>query len=583
MVMERSEGSVVLAFCAALCVALGAGIVGGPRAAEKPAAEEPPATVGRVVEGARYAVAAAAPEASEAALRVLEEGGNAADALVAASFVMAVVRPQSTGIGGGGFVIYHDAARNEQVAIDGREKAPAEATESMYLDSRGNPTRDSREGPRAAGVPGLVAMLADLHEAKGKLDWARLVQPAIDLAERGFPVPPSLAHAVAKYREVLARYPDSAALFLPGGRPLEAGDIFKQPDLGRTLREIASKKKEGFYQGPVAETLSRKTRVAGGHITTEDLAKYETRRPEPVRGKYRGHDVVSMPIPSSGGVILIEMLNVLSTWEDLEPLGWHRPDHLHVLGEVMKRAFADRALHLGDVKNVPVDMLTSQAHAEALRRSIDLEHATPASQLEGGPAGPERPHTTHISVIDAEGNVASSTQTINTSLGSCFVVGGTGILLNNEMDDFSAKPGAANAFGLVQSAKNAIAPGKRPLSSMTPTIVLRDGRPVLVVGSPGGPRIISAVLQVVSNVIDFGMALDRAVAAPRVHHQWKPDVLEVESGINRAVVEALGARGHVVRVLEQREIGEVQAIQVRPDGRRVAVSDPRGEGRPAAR
>ncbi len=587
MVMERSEGSVVLAFCAALGVALGAAVVGSPRAADGHGdAHAAAPRTGRVAvaEGTRYAVAAAAPEASDAGLRVLEEGGTAADALVASSFVMAVVRPQSTGIGGGGFVIYHDAATSTQSALDGRERAPGEATENMYLDSRGNPTRDRLEGPRAAGVPGLVAMLADLHEKHGKLPWARLVQPAIDLAEKGFPVPPSLARAIAQHQAVLSRFPASSEVFMPEGRPLQEGDTFKQPDLARTLRAVAREGKAGFYQGEVAQAIARKTRASGGHISVDDLAGYETRALEPVRGTYRGYDVVSMPPPSSGGVALVEMLNVLGTWDDLEPLGWHRPDHLHVLAEVMKRAYADRAEHLGDVPGVPVGALTGPARAAELRAGIDLERATPSSQVRAaGPAGPERPHTTHISVIDAAGNVASSTQTVNTGLGSCFVVAGTGILLNNEMGDFAAKPGTPNNYGLVESAKNAIAPHKRPLSSMTPSIVLRDGRPVLVVGSPGGPRIISSVLQVVSNVLDFDMALDRAVAAPRVHHQWKPDELEVEPGVNQAVVEALGARGHIVRVLDHRGLGEVQAIQVRADGTKVAVSDPRGEGRPAAR
>lgn len=588
--MEQSEGSVVLAFCAALSVALGAAVIGSPRAAEDPPEHlEASPGAGRVqlAQGARYAVAAAAPEASDAGLRVLEDGGNAADALVTTSFVMAVVRPQSTGIGGGGFVIYHDAAKNAQLALDGRERAPADASEKMFLDSRGNPTHDNLDGPRAAGVPGLVAMLADLHARQGSLPWARLVQPAIDLAEGGFPVSPSLARAVASNQDVLALYPASRGLFLPEGRPLQAGDTFKQPELALTLRAIAREGAAGFYAGAVADALSRRVRAAGGHITMADLASYKTVEREPVRGAYRGREVVSMPPPSSGGVALIEMLNLLGTWEGgLADLGWHRAAHLHVLAEVMKRAYADRAEHLGDPDfvTVPVKTLIGAARAKELRAGISMERATPAAELHAGrPAGPERGHTTHISVVDAQGNVASSTQTVNTSLGSKFVAGGTGVLLNNEMGDFAAKPGVPNNYGLVESANNAIAPQKRPLSSMTPTIVLQGGRPVLVVGSPGGPRIISSVLQVVSNVLDFDMALDRAVAAPRVHHQWRPDRLEVEPGINSTVVEALGGRGHVVRVLAGRELGEVQAIQVRPNGTRVAVSDPRGEGRPAAR
>jgi gamma-glutamyltranspeptidase/glutathione hydrolase len=586
--MDKSEGSVVLAFCGALGVALLLAVAGAPRGAEHghaSAAEHGARSQAQTAEGQQHAVAAAAPEASDAALRVLEEGGNAADALVAASFVMAVVRPQSTGIGGGGFVIYHDAASGTQSAIDGRERAPQNARPNMYLDSRGNPTRESLDGARAAAVPGLVAMLWDLHQARGskKVTWERLVQPAIDLAEKGFPVPPSLARAIEARREVIARYASSRSLFTPDGRALKTGDLFVQADLGRTLRAIATQGRDGFYAGKVAEDISFSNRSAGGEITTKDLADYAVRRPAVVRGTYRGHEVVSMPPPSSGGVHLIEMLNVLGTY-DLEDLGWHRPDHLHVLAETMKRAYADRAEHMGDVPTVPVKLLTSADYAAQLRAGIVMAHATPAAQIRSGrPAGPERPHTTHISVIDAQGNAASSTQTINTSLGSGFVATGTGIVLNNEMDDFAAKPGTPNFYGLVQGEQNAIEPGKRPLSSMTPTIVLREGKPVLIVGSPGGSRIITSVLQVISNVIDFSMALDRAVAAPRVHHQWLPDELELEPGVPQATIDELGARGHIMRVLAHDGMGEIQAIQIKPSGTRVAASDPRGEGRPAAR
>ncbi|MCO5169478.1 MAG: gamma-glutamyltransferase [Planctomycetes bacterium] len=593
MMMERSEGSVVLAFCAALVVAVGAAVVGRPRAAERPAAE-PRVVRQQSAEGLRHAVAAAAPEASDAGLRVLEEGGNAADALVTASFVMAVVRPQSTGIGGGGFVLYHDARTRTQTALDGRERAPAAASEAMYLDSRGRPTRESLDGPRAAAVPGLVAMLWELYQrhgsgaAGGPVSWSRLVQPAIELAEEGFPVPPSLARAIARRKEVLERYPAARDLFMPKGRPLQAGDILRQPGLGRTLRAIAREGRAGFYEGPVAAELAFKTRAAGGLLSTEDLAAYEVVERQPLRTTYRRREVVSMPPPSSGGVALIQMLNLLGTWEEgLGQVRWHSPDHLHILAETMKRAYADRAEHLGDPDfvSVPVARLTGTPYALELRRGLAMDRAMPARELRAGlPAGPlEREHTTHISVVDARGSAASSTQTVNTDLGSGFIAGDTGVLLNNEMDDFAAKPGEPNAYGLVQGRQNAIQPGKRPLSSMTPTFVLHEGRPILVLGSPGGPRIINTVLQVLSNVVDFDMPLDRAVAAPRIHHQWLPDELLVEPGVSPATVSALGARGHVVRVLEGRAMGDVQAIQVRPSGARVAVSDPRGEGRPSSR
>ncbi|MCW5767035.1 MAG: gamma-glutamyltransferase, partial [Phycisphaeraceae bacterium] len=511
------------------------------------------------------------PEASDAGLRVLEEGGNAADAMVTASFVMAVVRPQSTGIGGGGFALYHDARSRTQTALDGRERAPAGATETMYLDSRGNPTRDSLDGPRAAGVPGLVAMLWELHQrhGRGALTWARLVQPAIDLAEEGFPVPPSLARAIANRREVLQRHPASRDLFMPKGRSLQAGDIFRQPGLGRTLRAIAREGRAGFYAGPVAAELSFKTRAAGGVLTQEDLAAYAVAERQPLRTTYRRREVVTMPPPSSGGVALIQMLNVLSTWEEgLGQLRFHSPDHLHVLAETMKRAFADRAEHLGDPDSVtvPVGRLTGVPYALELRRGIAMDRAMPSRELRAGlPAGPlEREHTTHISVIDAHGNAASSTQTVNTDLGSGFVAGDTGVLLNNEMDDFAAKPETPNAYGLIGGDANAIGPGKRPLSSMTPTLVFENGQPMLVTGSPGGSHIITTVLQIVLNVVDYRMNIAEATLAPRFHHQWLPDELRLEKGFSPDTVRLLRERGQNVVIKEI--MGDAQSIVRLADG-----------------
>jgi gamma-glutamyltranspeptidase/glutathione hydrolase len=590
-IMEKSEGSVVLVFCAALALSLGAALAGRPAAAEHEAAApevERPVSE-RVAEGTQGAVSAAAPEASAAGLAVLEEGGNAADALVAASFVMAVVRPQSTGIGGGGFALYHDA-RGGDAAYDGRERAPAEASEDMYLDSRGNKTRQSLDGARAAGVPGLVAMLAKLHAEHGskKVSWARLVQPAIDLAEQGVRVTPSLARAIAERKQVLEACTAARALFLPDGRPLAEGDLLRQPDLARTLKAIAARGAPGFYEGEVARALVQATRAAGGHLSDEDLRGYQAVARDPVRGTYRGYQVISMPPPSAGGVLLIEMLNVLSNRQDLGDLSYHGGAHVHLLAETMRRAYADRSELFGDPDAVrlPTARLLTPEYAAALYRGIDPAHATPSSAVRPGQAGiPEGPHTTHISVVDAAGNACSSTQTVNLHLGSAFVAAGTGVLLNNEMDDFATKPGTPNAFGLVQGRLNAIAPGRRPVSSMTPTIVLdREGKVFLVLGSPGGSRITTAVLQVLSNVIDFGMSLDQAIEAPRLHHQWLADELVLERGFDGGVVQDLAARGHIVRVLtgEHDAVGEVEAVLVRPDGERVAATDPRGEGTPAA-
>lgn len=535
-------------------------------------------------------MAAAAPEASRAGAEVLAAGGNAFDAVVAAVFAMSVTRPDETGIGGGGFVLWHHAADGTQGALDGREVAPSAAHRDMYLDAAGQPTAESLDGPRAAGVPGLVALLARVHQGRGRLPWARLLQPAIRLAEEGFVVGPTLAKELEGRREVLARYPESAALFLPGGRPWQVGEWLRQPNLAATLRALAEGGPEAFYTGPIAEELSRACRAAGGLITPEDLAGYRVVEREPLRAEYRGSRVISFPPPSSGGALLIQMLNVMSGW-DLQAWGWGSPRHLHALAETMRRAYADRSEHMGDPDHVPVpvEWLTSRERAEAIRSSIDLARATPSDRVKPGapPAAPESPHTAHISVMDVEGNAVGLTHTINTGVGSGFVAGATGVLLNNQMDDFAAAPGAQNAFGLVQGEKNSIAPHKRPLSSMTPTLVLDEGgRVYLVLGSPGGSHIITAVLQVLSNVVDYGMDLDLATSVPRIHHQWwmeppEPDRIEADPDLDPEAIRSLIGLGHVVRTEGLEVVGEVQGIQRLGDGEMLAVSDPRSEGQPA--
>ncbi len=578
-----SEGSVVLAFCAAAVVALFGATAGrsapaaaapGPRVAQRPLDAE-----AQVVRGRRGVVSSASPEASAAGVAMLRAGGNAVDALVAASFAVSVARPESTGLGGGGFALTWDRATSAWSALDGREVAPAAARASTYATS----PRASLDGPRAAGVPGLVAMLARLHREQGRLPWRQVLEPAIRLAEEGVPVTEALARAIERRTDVLARHPASAALFLPGGVPLQAGDRLVQADLGRTLRTLAADGPDAFYRGALAATIAREVEAAGGFLRATDLEGYEVRRREPVVGRYRGATVASFPPPSAGGALLVQMLRVLEGW-DLQRLGWHGPEHVHRLAETMRRAYADRSAHVGDPDfvDVPLAWLTSGERAAQIRGEIDLARATPSERVHpGSPTGVERPNTTHISVIDAAGNAASSTQTINTGLGSGYVVPGTGLLLNNEMDDFATEPGRPNAFGLVQGAQNAVAPGRRPLSSMSPTIVLdARGEVALVVGSPGGSKITTAVLQVVSNLLDFGMSPAEAVAAPRVHHQWQPDQLVVEPGLPEATVRGLAARGHRVQVADA-GLGDVQAIFVRGPNR-TGVSDPRGEGRPAA-
>ena len=594
-----SEGSVVLVFCAALLVALAGFAMGfarpGATEAEHGAVPSHGAVQPWVARGARAAVATAAPEASQAALEVLKEGGNAFDALVTASFVVSVVRPQSTGIGGGGFVVYHDAATGEQDALDGRERAPGRATPTMYQRGDGMLDPGYTLGPRAAGVPGLVALLQDIYATKGsgKVSWSRLVAPAVRYARDGFEVPAPLAAAIARHRETLASYPDSARVFLPQGRAPRTGDVLRQTDLAETLEAIArddvrpsagARQTSSFYRGPIANELARAVQERGGLITAKDLAEYEVVERTVVRGEYRGLQVVSMPPPSSGGVHLVQMLNILSGY-DLAALGPDSPKALHLLTESMRRAYADRDEFMADSDfvDVPVKRLIDRDYAARQRAGIDPAQASASRAIRAGRGLPERPHTTHISIVDEGGNAVASTQTINTSLGSCFVAGRTGVLLNNEMNDFTADPDKPNAFGLTQGPQNLPEPGKRPLSSMTPTIVLDgQGRVRAVLGSPGGPKIITTVLQVLINLVDHRMHAERAVAAPRIHHQWEPDELVLERPLEQAAA-ALARMGHPISVLSREAaLGNAQVVEVLPSGERVAVSDPRGTGRPAA-
>lgn len=578
---EASEANVMLAFCAALAVAVG-GFLLGKAPGQQP---EAPVAVEQVSRPASAAVATAAPEASDAAVAVLAKGGNAFDALVAASFVVSVVRPEATGIGGGGFVVFHDASRGVQGVLDGREAAPAAATPDMFVDELGRVREGYEIGPLSAGVPGLVALLEEVHQrhGSGRVSWRELVEPAIRYAEDGFVVPAALARAIATHRATLERYPSSAEVFLPEGRAPQAGEVLRQPALAATLRKIAERGADGFYRGQVAETLARAARRHGGILSAADLRNYEVKEREAIRGAYRGRTIVSMPPPSSGGVHLVQMLNVLSGY-DLAGLGFHSPTHLHLLAETMRLAFADRSRYMADADfvPVPVEQLTDPAYAARLRGAIDLARAGVSRADDGGRLLPERPHTTHISIVDAEGNAVASTQTINTSLGSCFVAGDTGVVLNNEMADFTADPDQPNPFGLRQGEQNLPEARKRPLSSMTPTLVFDSrGRVEAVVGSPGGPTIITTVLQVVSNLVDFGMSAGEAVAAPRLHHQWLPDEIVLEAGLkNRAA--ALARLGHQVRTLEAGAgLGNAQVVVVTPSGA-VGASDPRGTGRPAS-
>jgi len=528
-------------------------------------------------------VVAQESRAARIGVEILDRGGNAVDAAVAVGFALAVTYPRAGNIGGGGFMLIHLAKDNRDVAIDYRETAPSAATATMFLDAKGEPDpAKSRDSALAVGVPGTVAGLALAREkyGSGKLSLADLIAPAIRLAQQGFPVEDDTADSLPRARERLARWPSSSGIFLKdGGKPPQTGDRLLQFDLADTLKAIAQDGPQAFYQGRIAAQIVAAVRGAGGIMTADDLKNYRAVERAPVRGTYRGYDIVSMPPPSSGGVHLIEMLNILEGY-DLSHLG-RGEQAMHTMIEAMKRAYADRAVFMGDPDAVkmPIAGLISKKYAAALRASIG-DKATPAASIRAGnPADYEGKNTTHFSVIDRDGNAVSNTYTLNFSYGLGLVADDTGVLLNNELDDFTAKPGNANAYGLVGFNAKLPGPGKRPLSSMTPTIVLKDGKPFLVTGSPGGSRIISAVLQVITNVIDFHMPIDKAVTAPRLHHQWQPDEVFAEPGFAPDVLDALKARGHSIVATEPHT--SANSIQVTPNGT-VGAADTRTRGALAA-
>jgi gamma-glutamyltranspeptidase/glutathione hydrolase len=527
-------------------------------------------------------VVAQESRAARIGIEILDRGGNAVDAAVAVGFALAVTYPRAGNLGGGGFMVIHLAKDNRDVAIDYRETAPAAATPTMFLDAKGNPDpKKSRDSGLAVGVPGTVAGLALAHEkyGSGKLSLADLIAPAIRLASQGFPVEDDTADSLPRAKARLARWPSSASLFLNGGEPLHEGDRLLQFDLADTLRAIAQDGPRAFYQGSIAGEIADAVVKAGGIMTKDDLKNYRAVERAPVHGSYRGYDIVSMPPPSSGGVALIEMLNILEGY-DLAKLG-RGEQSLHDLIEAMKRAYADRAVFMGDPDAVkmPIVGLLSKKYAAALRAGIG-DKATPAADIHAGKAADfEGQNTTHFSVIDRDGNAVSNTYTLNFSYGLGLVADGTGILLNNELDDFTSKPGTANAYGLLGFNANLPAPNKRPLSSMTPTIVLKDGKPFLVTGSPGGSRIITAVLQVISNVIDFHMPIDKAVTAPRLHNQWQPDGTFAEPGFAPDVLDALQRRGHKIVPTEPHT--SASSILVTPGGY-VGAADTRTRGALAA-
>ena len=536
-------------------------------------------------------VASPQADATRAGVAMLRAGGNAIDAAVATAFALSVTDAHHSGIGGGGFLLIR-LADGRTVALDARETAPAAATADMYV-APGAPEHASRIGGLAVATPGLVAGLTEALAEYGSLPLAQVLEPAIALAEEGFAVG---ARHVASVRfwqgmGLAARFPETARIQLPpDGSPIEPGFRLVQKDKAATLRAIAADGAEAFYRGPLAAAMVEAVRAHGGILTLEDLAGYRTRTREPIRGRYRGHEVLSFPPPSSGGVALVEILNLLEPL-DLAARGAGSSASLHPIAEAMKLAFADRNTFLGDADfvDVPVTWLVSRRHADELRARLDPPwwrrapwtwgRGERAIRVEAPGEAPHGGGTTHLSVSDAAGNAVAITQTINLIFGSGITVPGTGILLNDEMDDFSIAPGVPNAFGLIDTrGANAIAPGKRPLSSMTPTIVVKDGKLRMVSGSPGGPRIITTTLQTLLNVIDYGMDVQEALSFPRFHHQWVPDRLLVEPAIPADVIEGLERRGHRVEV-SKRNWSSAQAIVVDPEaGLHFGGSDPRGDG-----
>ncbi|WP_136252972.1 gamma-glutamyltransferase [Onishia niordana] len=537
-----------------------------------------------ILEGARFhpevgtqgMVATSHFLASQVSHDVLAAGGNAVDAAVSAGFALAVTQPRSGNIGGGGFMLISDESSGEVIAIDYREMAPSAATETMFQDADGDPvTERSRFTHLAAGVPGTVAGLAMALEKYGTMSLAEALAPAIELANNGFPLPQRFVDGIHDARMTFEPWAASRAKFFKAdGSPYQVGETFRQPDLAATLKRIATEGAREFYEGETARLIVSEMEAHNGLITMDDLANYQPVIREPSHGTYRGHDIYAMSPPSSGGAHIVQMLNILEDY-DIGAMGFNSADTIHVMAEAMKRAYADRSEYLGDTDfvEVPLEGITSKAYADELRKGISMDKATPSDSLApGNPLPYESNETTHFSIADGNGLAVSNTYTINFSYGSGIVVDGAGFLLNNEMDDFSAKPGVPNAYGLIGGEANKVEPGKRMLSSMTPTIVKKDGKNYLITGSPGGSRIITTTLQVLMNVIDHDMNIQTAVSVPRIHHQWLPDEIRIEDGISPDTIELLEAKGHVIS--QQDAMGAAQSILIR-QGDYFGGADPR--------
>ena len=532
------------------------------------------------VQGKNGMVVTGEPLAAQVGLDVLKKGGNAIDAAVAIGFAMAVTLPKAGNIGGGGFMVVHIAETGENIALDFREIAPQKATRDMFVTLGIVDPISSRFTHKAAGVPGTVAGLAAALEKYGTLSLKDVLAPAIKLAEEGFPVSTRFAADMEdRALQLKVRESTRKIFFKPNGENYQPGDIFKQPDLAKTLKAIQKNGPDAFYKGKVADLIVQEMEQGNGLISKADLATYKPVWRTPVTGTYRNHEIVSMPPPSSGGIHIVQILNMLEN-ANLNKTGHNSAATIHHMAESMKYAYADRSKFLGDPDFAPIPQtgLTSKAYADSLSTLINPTQATPSTNIgPGHPLNYESNQTTHYSVIDKTGNAVAVTYTINFSFGSGIVVGGAGFLLNNEMDDFSAKPGVPNAYGLIGGEANAIEPHKRMLSSMSPTIVLKNGKPVIVTGSPGGSRIITTTLQIILNVIDHHMNIQEAVNAVRIHHQWLPDELRVEEGLSPDTVHLLEKMGHTISV--QETMGAAESIYIDLDtGMYYGAADPRSEG-----
>lgn len=594
--------------CAAVALLLGAGVAGcrtsgeptdpAPAAASAKGEAEAPAETTpstesrrrmpqgeaeapRLALGTHGAVSSAEAHASEVGLAVLKKGGNAVDAAVAVGLALAVTHPSAGNLGGGGFLVLR-MADGRTAAIDYREEAPSGASRDMYLDAKGEPSNERLLGPKAAGIPGTVAGLALAHERYGSLPWKDLVEPAVALARDGHPLDSfhadDLSYGSARMEK--AGFADSAALYRKAdGSNYAEGDTWVQPVLANTLQAIADGGPKAFYEGPVAQALADDVAKAGGIWKVEDLAAYDARERDAIVFDYREHQIITMPPPSAGGVVLRQLL-AASDSLNLAEHEWRGVDEVHRFTEAMRRTYADRNMLLGDPDFVtlPMDELLDTKYVAKRMADIDPEKATPSDQVGAGlPAGRESEQTTHFSVVDGQGNAVSNTYTLNLGFGGKFVSASTGVLLNNEMDDFSVKPGSPNIFGLVQGEPNKIEPGKRMLSSMTPTIVVHDGELRAVVGTPGGPTITTTVATVIRGMIDYGLSLEQAIASPRVHHQWKPDQIWTEERIDPAVEAGLTAKGHKIR--KRGGMGHANCIEVDPKTRGfIAVADVERDG-----